>query len=110
MVLFPNFLLNAVLTIPHGWISDRVGLQAVLLFIFQSSDKQEGVYDLLWAVVFGFATLNIVGLALRKFETSGNRLNLGEILAIMVVGISVILLGWEMLYVFKILPFKLEPR
>jgi hypothetical protein len=110
MVPFPNLLLNAVLTIPHGWISNRVGFQSLLLFFFQSSDKQEGVYDLLWAVVFGFATLNIVGLALRKFETTGSRLNLGEILAIMVVGISVILLGWEMLYVFKILPFKLEPR
>jgi hypothetical protein len=104
MFLFPNFLLNAVLTLPFG------GFQALVLFIFQSSDKQEGVYDLLWAVVFGFATLNIVGLALRKFETTGSRLNLGEILAIMVVGISVILLGWELLYVFKILPFKLEPR
>jgi len=110
MVPFPNFLLSTLLTIPQGWITNRLGLQALLLFIFQSSDKQEGVYDLLWAVVFGFATLNIVGLALRKFETTGNRLNLGEILAIMVVGISVILLGWEMLYVFKILPFKLEPR
>jgi len=110
MFLFPNFLLNAMFTIPHGWITNRLGLQALLIFFFQSSDKQEGVYDLLWAVVFGFATLNIVGLALRKFETTGSRLNLGEILAIMVVGISVILLGWELLYVFKILPFKLEPR
>jgi hypothetical protein len=85
-------------------------LQSALLFLLQTSEKQEGIYDLLWAVVFGFATLNIVGLALRRFETSGNRLNLGEILAIMVVGISIVLLGWEMLYVLKILPFKLEAR
>lgn len=83
-------------------------MQSAFTFIFQSSDKQEDIYDILWAVVFGFATLNIVGLALRRFETSGNRLNLGEILAIMIVGLSVILLGWEMLYVLKILPFKLE--
>jgi hypothetical protein len=103
------FFLNAALTIPHG-IANRFPLHAVMLFVFQSSDKQEGVYDILWAVVFGFATLNIVGLALRRFETTGNRLNLGEVLAIMVVGVSVVLLGWEMLYVLKILPFKLEPR
>lgn len=93
----------------HGWMTNSFFfLQAAFTFIFQNSDKQEDIYDILWAVVFGFATLNIVGLALRRFETSGNRLNLGEILAIMIVGLSVILLGWEMLYVLKILPIKLE--
>jgi hypothetical protein len=102
--------MNAALTISHGWIANGFPLHAAMLVVFQSADKQEGVYDILWAVVFGFATLNIVGLALRRFETTGNRLNLGEVLAIMVVGVSVILLGWEMLYVLKILPFKLEPR
>jgi hypothetical protein len=104
------FIFNHVLTIPLGGATPYLPLHALLLVVFQSSDKQQGVYDMLWAVVFGFATLNIVGLALRRFETSGNRLNLGEVLAIMVVGISVILLGWEMLYVLKILPIKLEPR
>ncbi len=95
----------------HAWmVNSFFFLQSAFAFIFQSSDKQEDIYDILWAVVFGFATLNIVGLALRRFETSGNRLNLGEILAIMIVGLSVILLGWEMLYVLKILPFKLEPH
>jgi len=95
----------------HAWmINSLFFLQSAFAFIFQNSDKQEDIYDILWAVVFGFATLNIVGLALRRFETSGNRLNLGEILAIMIVGLSVILLGWEMLYVLKILPFKLEPH
>lgn len=93
----------------HAWmINSLFFFQSAFAFIFQNSDKQEDIYDILWAVVFGFATLNIVGLALRRFETSGNRLNLGEILAIMIVGLSVILLGWEMLYVLKILPFKLE--
>jgi hypothetical protein len=93
----------------HAWMMNEFFfLQSAFAFIFQNSGKQEDIYDILWAVVFGFATLNIVGLALRRFETSGNRLNLGEILAIMIVGLSVILLGWEMLYVLKILPFKLE--
>ena len=70
------FLLNTLLTMIHGFLP----INALLLFIFQDSEKQADIYDILWAVVFGFATLNIVGLALRRFETSGNRLNLGEIL------------------------------
>ncbi|MGH9528359.1 MAG: hypothetical protein ACRD2S_00400 [Terriglobales bacterium] len=93
----------------HGWaVNSLFFLQSVIAFIFENSDKQEDIYDILWAVVFGFATLNIVGLALRRFETTGNRLNLGEILAIMIVALSIVLLGWEMLYVLKILPIKLE--
>ena len=31
----------------------------------------------------------------------------GEVLAIMTVMVAVILLGWEMLYLFKILPIRL---
>jgi hypothetical protein len=31
----------------------------------------------------------------------------GEVLAIMTVVVAVILLGWEMLYLFKILPIRL---
>jgi hypothetical protein len=100
-----TFFLNAVQT-----MNGLFFLLPVLLFVFQNSGRQEDIYDILWAVVFGFATLNIVGLALRRYETSGNRLNLGEILAIMIVGLSIVLLGWEMLYVLKILPFKLQPH
>lgn len=102
-------LLSTIFVMPQHLIS-HFPLHSALVVVFQNSDKQEGVYDILWAVVFGFATLNIVGLALRRFETTGNRLNLGEILAIMVVGVSVVLLGWEMLYVLKILPIKLQPH
>lgn len=105
-----NLFLNPLLILHNGLLAHFFPLHSLLFFVFQNSDKQEGVYDILWAVVFGFATLNIVGLALRRFETSGNRLNFGEILAIMVVGVSVVLLGWEMLYVLKILPFKLQPH
>jgi hypothetical protein len=98
-----TFFLNAALK-----MNSLFFLLPVLLFVFQNSGRQEDIYDILWAVVFGFATLNIIGLALRRYETSGNRLNLGEILAIMIVGLSIVLLGWEMLYVLKILPFKLQ--
>jgi hypothetical protein len=98
-----TFFLNAARTMNGLFL-----LLPVLLFVFQNSGRQEDIYDILWAVVFGFATLNIIGLALRRYETSGSRLNLGEILAIMIVGLSIVLLGWEMLYVLKILPIKLQ--
>jgi hypothetical protein len=81
-----------------------------LLFLLQFSDKQGNVYNILWALVFGFATLNILGLVLRRFEPGRTRLNFGEMLAILVVAVSVFLLGWEMLYVFGILPIKLQPH
>jgi len=37
-------------------------------------------------------------------------LSFGEILALLVVLVSIVLLGWEMLYVFHILPIQLTPR
>ena len=85
-------------------------LRWLLLIAFQYSDKKGDVYNILWALVFGFATLNILGLVARRFEPDRTRLNFGEMLAIMVVVVSVFLLGWEMLYLFKILPIKLQPR
>src|SRR6266481_3307101 len=90
-----------------------VGLQSVVLFVVQFSDqpssKKDNVYNILWVLVFGFATLNILGLVARRFEYSRNRLNFGESIAILVVVVSIILLGWEMLNLFKIFPIKLHP-
>jgi hypothetical protein len=83
---------------------------ALVLFLLQYSEKKENIYNLLWVVVFGFATLNILGLVARRLEPSRSRMSFGEILAVAVVVIAVILLGWEMLYLFRILPIKLEPR
>ena len=68
----------------------------------------EGVYDILWAVVFGFATLNILGLAARRMEPSRRGLSFGELLAVIVVLLSVFLLGWEILNLLHILPIKLR--
>ncbi len=68
----------------------------------------ESLYNILWAVVFGFATLNILSLAARRFEPGRRGLTFGELLAIMVVAISVLLLGWEMLNLFHIFPLKLQ--
>ena len=81
-----------------------------MMILYGDSDKKTNVYSILWALVFGFATLNILGLVAKRFEPERSRLNFGETIAIMVVLVSIVLLGWEMLFLFKILPIKLEPR
>jgi len=82
------------------------------LFVVESvaeSGNRDEVYNILWGLVFGFATLNILSLGARRFEQKSN-LNFGEVLAILVVLVSIVLLGWEMLYVFHVLPIRLTPR
>lgn len=76
--------------------------------IFQSSSKKGDVYNILWALVFGFATLNILSLVVKRFEPRHNRMSFGELMAVMTVVVAVFLLGWEMLYLFKILPIRLS--
>ncbi len=95
--------------IPGGVVS----LQSLAIAVQSSdyfSDKKGSIYNILWVLVFGFATLNILGLIARRFEPRRSSLNLGEILAITVVAVAVILLAWEMLYLFHILPLHLQPR
>jgi len=89
----------------------------LLLFVLQLpdfsqiyEDKKGSVYNVLWVLVFGFATLNILGLVLRRFDPRKSGLNFGEILAITVVFFSIFLLGLEMLNLFHILPIKLQPH
>jgi hypothetical protein len=82
--------------------------QFLFLVLFQDFGKKGDIFNILWALVFGFATLNILGLVARRFEPSRNRLNFGETIAIMVVIVSIVLLGWEMLNLFKIFPIKLQ--
>src|SRR5271169_7069681 len=77
-----------------------VGVAVAVLY----RGTRQDVYNILWAVVFGFATLNILSLAARRFEPSRRGLTFGELLAVMVVFISVFLLGWEMLNLFHIFP------
>jgi hypothetical protein len=69
---------------------------------------REDAYNILWAVVFGFATLNILGLAARRTTPGRRGLSFGELLAVLVVVVSVFLLGWEMLYLFHVFPIKLR--
>jgi hypothetical protein len=97
----------------HGWVlvSGRV-LHAlaigVLPAMFLVRSSREEVYNVLWALVFGFATLNILGLGARRFEREKGGLSFGEMLAILVVVVSIVLLAWEMLYIFHVLPLHLS--
>ena len=91
-------------------VRGMASLSLLLAFVFEQSDKREGLYNILWALVFGFATLNILGLLTRRSESARNRLSFGEITAILVVVISVLLLGMEMLNLLKIFPIKLGPH
>jgi hypothetical protein len=81
-------------------------LAVALSLLYRGS--QQDVYNILWAVVFGFATLNILGLAARRLEPSRRGLSFGELMAVMVVLLSVFLLGWEMLNLFHVFPIKLK--
>ena len=102
---------RAVLSGPRWAVFAR--LPGLVLIAFQygyESDKKSDLFNILWALVFGFATLNILGLLARRFEPNRNRLSFGELLAILVVVVALFLLGWEMLYLFHVFPIKLQPH
>ena len=102
--------LLASLPVSLKWLESVVRVQLLLLAVFEGFGKKGDIYNILWVLVFGFATLNILGLVARRFEPNRNRLNFGETIAIMVVIVSIVLLGWEMLTLFKIFPLKLHPQ
>ena len=54
--------------------------------------------------------LEVLGLAEVEHQPRNNRMSFGEILAGGTVIVAVFLLGWEMLYLFKIFPIKLSPH
>jgi hypothetical protein len=85
-----------------------VAATAVVMAV-SSREPRQDVYNILWAVVFGFATLNILSLATRRMEPGRRRMTFGEVMAVMVVVVSVFLLGWEMLGLLHIFPIKLKP-
>ena len=96
--------------IPLAVLHGISAVPAVLVLLLEESGKHDGLYNILWALVFGFATLNILGLLARRFESGRNRLSFGEITAILVVVVSVLLLVLEMLNVLKIFPIRLNPH
>ena len=89
-------------------------LQPVLVFgslvVIQYPGPKGDVYNILWILVFGFATLNILGLVARRFEPDRTRLNIGELLAVLVVVLSLGMLAWELLGMLHIFPIQLKPR
>src|SRR6185369_564933 len=80
------------------------------IVLIQFSGHKADLYNILWALVFGFATLKILGLVARRFEPDRTRLSFGEMMAVMVVLLSIVLLGWELLNLLHIFPIKLGPR
>jgi len=92
----------------HNLLRAESAVIASLVFFEAHSVHRNDVYNVLWAVVFGFATLNILSLAARRFEPNRRGLTFGELMAVMVVLLSIFLLGWELLSVFRIFPIKLH--
>jgi len=83
-------------------------LVATLLLLQRHSSRKNDVYTILWAVVFGFATLNILTLAARRYEPNRRGLSFGELMAVLVVLLSIFLLGSELLNMFHIFPIRLQ--
>ncbi len=99
----------------HGWAVGGGRVLHTLAVValpaaFVLVTTRDEVYNILWTLVFGFATLNILSLGARRLDSRRSNLNFGEILAILIVVVSVVLLAWELLYVFGILPIHLTPR
>jgi hypothetical protein len=93
-----------VYQIGRSQAAGAVGFGVALQYKGSHSD----IYNILWAVVFGFATLNILSLAARRFEPTRRGMSFGEMLAVMVVLLSVFLLGWEMLSLLHLFPIRLH--
>jgi hypothetical protein len=87
--------------------AQSVLVTAVMLFQRVSSRRND-IYNILWAVVFGFATINILNLASRRFEPNRRGMTFGELMAVLIVLLSIFLLGWELLSVFHIFPIRIQ--
>src|SRR5215475_14059254 len=70
----------------------RSMVMSLLPALFLLRTTREEIYNILWALVFAFATLNILSLGARHVENERKGLTFGEILAIMVVLVSVVML------------------
>lgn len=94
----------AVYPVARAYAAVFFGMAVTLIY----RGSRQDVYNILWAVVFGFATLNILSLAARRFEPGRRGLTFGELMAVMVVLLSIFLLGWEMLNLFHVFPIKIK--
>jgi hypothetical protein len=89
-------------------VRGQFALLASFVVIRPLRGTRENIYNILWAVVFGFATLNILSLAARRLEPTRKGLSFGELMAVVVVLLSMVLLGMEMMKLFHIFPIKLK--
>jgi len=87
--------------------TSATALVAIVASVFYRGSRQD-VYNILWSVVFGFATLNILSLAARRMEPGRRGLTFGELMAVGVVLLSMFLLGWELLNLFHVFPIRLK--
>lgn len=74
--------------------------------VVQFGSKSGDAFNILWGLVFGFATLNILSLVTRRYEPNRNRMSPGELVAVATVVVSVLMLGFEMLGLFHVLPLR----
>lgn len=105
----PGLIVRCAQTVlsPHFPVRSQSFLIATLV-LFERHSGRTNVYNILWAVVFGFATLNILSLAARRFEPNRRGLSFGELMAVLIVLLSIFLLGSELLGVFHIFPIKIQ--
>src|SRR5580704_9876573 len=101
-------LTRTAYTALHNLWSVQSTLAASLVLLQRASSHHTDVYNILWAVVFGFATLNILSLAARRSEPNRRGLSYGELMAVMVVLLSIFLLGSELLNFVHIFPIKIQ--
>jgi hypothetical protein len=99
--------LQLAVSMQYGMKAQPIAVTTIF-FLQRHSERRNDLYNILWAVVFGFATLNILSLASRRFQTNRRGLTFGELLAVLIVLISVFLLVWELLGVFHVFPIKLR--
>jgi glucan phosphoethanolaminetransferase (alkaline phosphatase superfamily) len=106
----PWLLARCVQTLlsPYYLLRSQSILIASVVLLDRHASGRTNVYNILWAVVFGFATLNILSLAARRFEPNRRGLNFGELMAVLIVLLSIFLLGSELLGVFHIFPIKIQ--
>jgi hypothetical protein len=80
-----------------------VRLQSLVL-----AQGADNVFNILIALVCGFASLNIINLLTRPVQPVRG-LSFGEILAVTGAVVSLLLLGAEMLRLYHVFPIKLQP-
>jgi hypothetical protein len=72
------------------------------------AESSENLFNILIALVCGFASLNIINLLTRPAQPVRG-LSFGEMLAVTGAVVSLLLLGAEMLHIYHVFPIKLRP-